>query len=193
MNARRLSAPVCVRRAHRRAALLLEAMLALALLVAASSLLVSIIRDATGRLDHALGMSEAADLAEGAIAQIEGGLATPETLTGPAQAWDPEAVLASDDAALAPIDSDDLPLMGGAPALDTAWRLEIETQPTPFDGLTLVSVTATRDGRPRDTFTFHQLVRLEAAPDDKVGDEDELVETIRRSEEETARREESSP
>ena len=85
----------------------------------------------------------------------------------------------------APVSSDDLPV--GAPdPLDPAWRLEIETQPTAFDGLTLVSVTATHEDRAGASYTFHQLVRLSDPPEDEVGDEDELVELIERTEEEAA-------
>lgn len=186
MNARRLS--ILARSARvplplRRAALLLEAMLALALLVTASSLLVSIIRDAGSRLDRAIGVGEAADLARGAIAQIEAGLATPETLNGAAALWDPEALLS--DAASPPMDSDEIPLASAA--RDPLWRLEIETEPSPFEALTLVSVTAQRDDRPRDRFTFHQLVDLGDPPADEVGGEDELVELIERAAEDASR------
>ncbi len=181
--------PTAVRRralARRRAALLLEAMLALALLATASALLAGVVRDSSARLDRSLDRAAAADLARAAIARIEGGLATPETLNGPAPAWDPAVLLTPDNAAMGAPDSDDIPITD-APLTDPDWRLAIETQPSPYDGLTLVSITASRTTTAGVSFTFHQLVRLEAPAHDEVGDTDELAELIEREQEAAAR------
>lgn len=86
---------------------------------------------------------EAADIARCAMARIEAGLATPDTLNGPVK-WGDE----TDASELSP----------GA-----AWALEVATEPSQFEGLTKVSVRAYKQGA-GDTelasFTLHQLVRL---------------------------------
>lgn len=163
-------------RRHLRGALLLEVMLALALLVTASSLVVGVIRDSSDRIERAIDMGVAADLAHTAIAQIETNLATPETLTGPTPNW----TLADEfDAATGPArSSDDIAIESSSP-VNSEWAYQIETQTTPFDGLTLISVSVLRDEAARATYTLHQLTRLEAPNDDEIGDEDEMEELIR--------------
>src|SRR5690606_31527456 len=106
---------------------------------------------------------QAADLAATAMARIEARLVAPESLTGPAERWDEEQRQSLEDA------------MGGAAPLEpltldefgagvSGWELAVETEPAPFDGLTLVAVTATfrdpvRVGAPGASYTLRQLVR----------------------------------
>ncbi len=177
--------------AGRRAGLLLEALLALALLATSSALLTGVVRDSSARLARAGDEATAADLARSAIARVEGGLATPETLSGPAPAWDPAALLAP-GAEGAAVSSDDIAIEGSAPT-ETEWVLSIETQPTPYDGLTLVSVTATREAAGGRGYTIHQLVRLEPPPEDEIGDDDELAVLIEREQAEAERAREEQP
>lgn len=146
---------------HRRGVILLEILLALALFVMVSLMLLSVINQTLDGLGRSRDRLIAADRAESALAMIESGLARPETLNGPVTPWQPEA-----DDSMTGIDPDDVP-----PPADAApaWALEIKTEPSEFDGLTLVSVRAYRvdetgseyDGSP--SATLRRLVRLSAA------------------------------
>jgi hypothetical protein len=93
---------------------------------------------------------QAADVARTAMARIEAGLATPETLNGPLKSWEE-----------------------GAPS--GSWSLEVQTEPSQFEGLTKVSVRAFKQaaaGSDQElaSYTLHQLVRL-TEKDDNPGAE----------------------
>lgn len=141
----------------RRGQLLLELLLSVAIFVAAAITISSIVRRAQDSLRQTRDQHVAADLAQSALARIESGLATPESLNGPVPDWpsdDPDA----------PTGFDDAPPTG-------AWRIEIATEASAFPGLTRVSVTARRDDPtlPPASFTMHQLVRLGQNAVDTVG------------------------
>jgi len=124
----------------RRAALLLEVLLALALFVMTALAILSIVRDAVGRLESARERLEAADLARSAMAAIEAGLYRPAALNGPVPV---EGLFAEDDQ-----DSGAVPAsspIGEAGADRPSWTLEIDTQPSEFPGLSLVTVSVLRD------------------------------------------------
>ncbi len=147
---------------HRRGAILLEILLSLALFVMTASMLLSVIGQVVDGLGRSRDRLDAADLAESALAMIETGLARPETLNGPVEPWRPEQ-----DDSMTGIDPDDAPA-----SLDTqpSWALQIETEPSEHEGLTLVSVRAYRideteseiEGSP--SVTLSRLVRLSASP-----------------------------
>ncbi|HYE60483.1 MAG TPA: hypothetical protein VD997_00680 [Phycisphaerales bacterium] len=136
------------RRRWGRGAILLECVLALALFVAAGLTIMGMMDRAASSVADTRDYEIAVDVARSAMAQIEAGIASPETLNGPVPQWR--------DAMDATFD-DDLPDESG-------WNLEITTEPSQFDGLTKVSVRAFRqDPGSEDelvSYTLHQLVRL---------------------------------
>jgi len=116
----------------------------------------------------------ASDLARSAMAQIEGGIETPQTLNGPVRAWQEESAQGDElDRGTQGIAFDE------TPPDDNGWELEITTEPSEFDGLRLASVTARRVDPESDleivSFTLHQLVRLSDDVPDIVGEVDPLV------------------
>ncbi|MBL9032226.1 MAG: hypothetical protein JNM80_11040 [Phycisphaerae bacterium] len=152
------------RRPSARAALLFEVILALAIFVGAGLAILSSIDGALTAQSRARLAARAADLARTAIARIEAGIDTPQTLHGPVRhrSLDPDA----DDA---------------QPA-DDGWELDIDTTPSSFSGLTHVTVTAKRltpSGVEEAAFTLHQLVRLRAVESDSPGAEDEIARRAR--------------
>lgn len=145
----------------RRGTLLLEVMLALTLFVAAALMILAILGRSLDALSEARARQTACDLARSAMSRIEAGIASPESLNGPARLFDGPLNAPGDDA---PTESE--------------WELVVETEPSLFEGLTLVTVTARRaaeggapdGGEPegaadRSAYTLRQLVRLRAAAD----------------------------
>lgn len=129
----------------RRAALLLEVLLSLAIFVAAALAVGGAMRRAGAGLERVRERAQASDLAWSAIARLEAGLATPSSLNGEVKETGKHAV--------------------GTPG----WSLHIETEPTERTGLTLVEVSALRttpDGTELDTpvYTARQVVRLSRTP-----------------------------
>jgi len=118
----------------RRGALLLEVLLSLALFVMAGLTILTIVGDAIARLDDSRERLEAADLAHSAMAAIEAGLYDVNTLSGPV----PEGGLFNDD----DLDSGGIDM---SPELGDTWSLEIETDRSDFEGLSLVSISVLRE------------------------------------------------
>jgi Tfp pilus assembly protein PilV len=130
----------------RRGAILLEVLLALALLIAAGLTILGLVSQASASVERARDRALAIDLARSAMAEIEAGIANPETMSGPVEDQ------ASDDAT------------SGAPG-PGAWGLEVETEPSQFAGLSIVRVRAIRYASAgsdvEDTSaTLRQLVKL---------------------------------
>jgi len=127
---------------------LLECVLALALFVACGLAVMAMMDRAAASVAHTRDAEVAVDIARTAMAKIEAGIATPETLNGPVPAWRDENDATFDDS-----------LPTGA-----AWNLEVNTEPSQFAALTKVSVRAYRQlpGSEQElsSFTLHQLVRL---------------------------------
>lgn len=118
----------------RRGALLLEVLLSLSLFVMASIAILSVIGDALSRLEQTRERLEASDLAHSAMAALDSGLYEVSALNGPV----PEGGLFADD----DLDS------GGvsrAPEGGDIWALDIESEPSEFDGLSLVTVSVLRE------------------------------------------------
>lgn len=116
----------------RRGALLLEALVALAIFVAAGLAILSVMRQGSSDARAWRERMHALDLARSALSQIEAGIATSEQLNGPVPAWEDEEETtgaAFEDFAPAP----------------SGWRLEVRTEPGGVGGATLVTVRAYRD------------------------------------------------
>ncbi len=154
----------------RRGALLMEVMLALTLFVTAGMVILSLVGQSVATLRAARDKEHAVDLARSAMAKMEGGIETAEGLNGPVRPWRDDAAgeAAPDDGSAA-----------------TPWELRIRTEPSPFDGLTLVTVTASKSadvggGGAGVSYTMRQLVRLAAKGEDTVGRADDLSGAARR-------------
>jgi hypothetical protein len=152
-----------------RGALLLEALLALTVFVSAGLAILTMVERAVASLSMVRDLRHAADLARSALAQLEAGIAEAETLSGPVPPW-----------------MEDEEGFDDAPPTPTGWELIVATAPSPFDGLTLVTVTAVRSeetGASGDdgavSYTLRQLVRLAARAEEGAGDEGELLEAAR--------------
>lgn len=147
------------RGADRRGALLLECLLAAAVLAAFGIALWGIVGRAQDAAQRTRWEALAADLARSAMAKIESGASRPEALQGPAY----RNLESSDDRAgtRGPADSD-------------LWELDIQTEASEFEHLTHVAVRAFRrrgTGSKDESasYTLHQLVRLDRAPETAQG------------------------
>jgi hypothetical protein len=165
----------------RRGAILLEAILSVALFTMGALAILSQMSQGARALEATQRARQAADLAATAMARIEARLVAPEALTGPAERWDREQQESLEESlnAAAPLGFDDFG------AENSGWQLAVETEPAPFDGLTLVLVTATFQdpapaAAPGASYTLRQLVRLGVGPRDEVGAEGDLLEAQER-------------
>lgn len=172
------------RRACRaRGVLLLEVMLALAIFVMAGIAILVMVEGTTSSIARSRDSARAADLARSTMARLEAGIGTVRTLHGPVRSWS-EAADREDEFAVGFGDD----VRGN----QSPWEVEIETAPSQFEGLTSVSVHAfKRASRNSDqliaSYTLRQLVRLGAAADDEVGQEDSLLEQAQRGNREQQR------
>jgi len=159
------------RRGERRGSLLLEVMLALAIFVMAGTAILSLVGGTMEGMGRMKLSRQAADLARSAMAKIEAGIETPQTLNGPVRPWSAEGVQAE----------------GGTAdeAAATPWELQIETEPTQFRGLSKVTVKAVLheaggSDRAVASYTLRQLVRLSGKGEERVGEEDALASEAKR-------------
>jgi hypothetical protein len=157
---------------RRRGALLLEAGLAVALFAMAGLAILGMLRNAASGLAAERERLHAVDLATSALAMIEAGIETAESLDGEVPRW-------SDEQAAAGFED--------RPPAPSGWLLEIETDESVYDGLTVVTVRVLREGglgeAPRaPTYQLTQLLRLgrvqadDEAPVDDVLREIEAIE-----------------
>jgi Tfp pilus assembly protein PilV len=137
--------------ADRRGALLLECLLAAAVLAAFGIAILGIIGRSQDAAQRSRWEAIAADLARSAMAKIESGAARAESLQGPAY----RTLERSDD-------------RGGTQGQGDAslWELDIQTEVSEFEHLTHVAVRAYRkrgEGSKDEvvSYTMHQLVRLD--------------------------------
>jgi type II secretory pathway pseudopilin PulG len=136
------------------ASILLEVILAVAIFTAAALVVLRQVSFASDAVQRARDQERAADLARSAMAMIEAGLETPETLSGPMA---PARVAYG--------------LAAGSRTAPTAesyanWEMTVEVNPSPFEGLTKVRVTAVWGNgttAERARFSVAQLVRLSAS------------------------------
>lgn len=154
----------CVQRNTRPGALLLEMVIALAIVVAVGMALLSMLGDTQRSLSRSLLVSQASDLASSAIARLEAGFATIDELDGPVRTSEDGADPFSD-----------------APAAQSDWVLEIETDRSGVSGLTLIEVTARYVPDGTVVRTHRKLVRLASDLEDGTLEESELQELIDRA------------
>jgi type II secretory pathway pseudopilin PulG len=156
--------------------LLLEVMLALAIFVMAGTAILALVGRSVAGMERARLAQRAADLARSAMAKIEAGLETPQTLNGPVRAWEPEGEIRGGGVV------DSLPA-------DSGWELKIDTEPSQFAGLTRVTVRALKQsaGAERASYTLRQLVRLGGKGEDRAGGTDALAEEAKRGADEPSR------
>lgn len=128
----------------RRGLVLLEAALAIVIFVVAGGVILAMLSDGLAAQQRAREQQRLVDLARSAMALIEAGAATPETLNGPVKGW----------VGAAPGDAE--PGQG-------MWELGVQTQPWGSEGLVLVSVQAKRVGATGTGYTLRQLVRMSRA------------------------------
>lgn len=168
---------------NRRGGLLLEVMVALAIFIAAALTILGAVGDASESLESSRLKQRATDLARSAIAKIEAGIETAETLNGPVPEW-------RDEEASSAAFEDELPPPSG-------WELAVVTTPFGAGDLTMVEVTAVKrlegSGRTVASATLRQLVRLSAAVPDQVGAVDEVTREAARGAAEAERRERRRP
>jgi hypothetical protein len=122
---------------RRRGAVLLECVLALALFVACGLSVLALMDHAVDSVASTRDTEQAADLARTTMARVEAGIASPDTLNGPVLDENGEK--------------------------SGAWALEVQTEPSQFEGLAKVTVRAIKHGVGESelaSFTLHQLVRL---------------------------------
>ncbi|MBX3358758.1 MAG: hypothetical protein KF745_10040 [Phycisphaeraceae bacterium] len=138
----------------RTGALLLEVLLALAIMVPAGLAILALVGQSGDTLIAARERMIAADLANSAMAKIEAGVETIETLDGPVKPWEGEGAAGFAD----------------APPPDQEWELQIESEPSPFAGLVRVSVVAIKNtgGTARRLASCHRLVRLGRSGDGRA-------------------------
>ncbi len=147
-----------------RGALLLEVMLAIALFVSAGMVVLSMVGQSVGSLEASRDKQRAVDLARSAMAKLEAGIETAQVMNGPVPVWQDETESAGMDM--------------GAPA-ESGWELRIETEPSGFDGLTAVTVTAKKTAGGA-SYTLKQLVRMSSKGEDNVGGVDEVIKEAER-------------
>lgn len=176
----------------KRGAMLFEVMVALAILLMASMTLGGIVMQSVTAMDRARKTMQACDLARSTMAQIEAGVVDPMSVSGPATRWDVSMYLPSGESAGegttdgglgSPAPSDRA--VAGRPALGgPEWMVDVDTEPTEFDGLYMVTVTASLVSQQADgteaSYTLRQVVRLGSKPEDVAGEEDELMDAARR-------------
>ncbi len=164
-----------------RGGLLLEVLLALTIFIGAALSILASVGNASASLETSRLRQRAIDLARSAIARIEAGIETAQTLNGPVPEW-------RDEEAASEASVDELPAPSG-------WELSIVT--TPFDSgeLTMMEVTASRvterSGTILASATLRQLVRLSPAERDQVGETDDVSREAARGAAEAQRRERS--
>ncbi|MCB9844408.1 MAG: hypothetical protein H6811_00260 [Phycisphaeraceae bacterium] len=159
-------------RQGRVGAVLLELVLALGLFIIAGLSVTAAVGLAQDSYLRSRDELRAADLARSAMARLECGLASATTLTGPVAAWSDAADWLEGDALVGPEGADRIAFDESLPP-PTEWELEVLTEPSEFEGLTLVSVTARRvvEDEIIIEHTLHQLARLGEEDADIAGEQ----------------------
>lgn len=186
-------------RASARGGILLEVIVALAILLMSVMTVSGIVIDSLNSMIHTRQTMQACDLARSTMAQIEAGLVDPTAVNGPAVRWDSSRLLMPEDTGVdePPDLSEDEPapagmtgpmsnsVIGAEDDADGLWSLEVETEPTGTTGLWLVSVTARLSPVAAPdaflaSYTLRQVVRLSSEVEDVAGEEDDLMDAARR-------------
>lgn len=151
----------------RRGALLLELVISLAILVGAGLAVLSMLSQGVRSAKEASEHLKAIDLAMSALAQIEAGIAEPESLNGPVPEWKDEQ--ATTGAAF----DESIPEPSG-------WSLEIETSRAGHADLTIVTVRAVRDRPNGARFTASQFIRFDALDPSDENPENAVLRELER-------------
>lgn len=156
--------------------MLLEVVVAVAILLMASITITGAVNQGVRVMERSRLELRAADLARSAMAEIEAGIATPESLNGPVH----EAPMPASTGDSASGGSGVNAPGGDAPARETGWELEITVTPSPFAGLVKVGIRALKRqpgaGDVVDaSYTLQQLVRLSDRTEDQAGETGDLV------------------
>lgn len=171
---------------NRRAGLLLEAVVALAILVASGLVILSVMRDASTRVHRLQLDRKAIDLAASAAALIDSGASTPERLNGPVPDWSSGWLSGSAGQAGRSDFQDELPT-------PTGWRLRAVAAQGPNDSVRRIEITAEYtpdrtagasrlgDDAPAASATTTRLVRRESTDaETTVGELDDIeIEAMR--------------
>ena len=155
---------------RRRGAILLETLIALALFLGAAGFALGAMRTALGRMERSMLEGAAVDLAQSKLAELEAGISDLADLRDSGSALDRVGSVDIED--LAPT----------AVPYGERWELDVETEPTEFDGLSLVTITIREipdDPEQLDVFSVsvHQLMALRD-DDDAAYDEDDLLDGL---------------
>lgn len=156
----------------RRASIMLELMIALALFVMGALAIMGAIGDGARTLRRLRTEEAAHDLARSAVAALESGLARPETIQQ--MVHQPRGAAPYIAAEPDEGDADDNP--------DAAWRIEAQTEQAPIDGLALVKISVFEgEGSESTLATLRQYVRLLPGEEDQAGKQDDLSKAARQS------------
>lgn len=173
MHVRALRGLIDAQPAARRGAMLLEVLIALAVFVGAGLAIISVLEQSIGAMGRMRDAKQAADLASSALARLEAGIDTPETLDGEVPAWED---LSDGSTLVAP---------GGG-----RWEIDVRTDSSQFPGVIRVTVEAIKytntegSDTVRASWKISQLIRGEAAPPEG----NEQVDEIQRAQLEAAGR-----
>lgn len=154
----------------RRGALLLEVLLALSVFVGAGLAVISILEQSTGAMIRQREQRQACDLAASAMARLEAGIDTPETLDGPVPEWDGL--------------SDGSVITAGGTG---SWEIDVKTEPSSIAGLVRVTVAASKlsasssTGGVRAKYELTQLIRTPLLPSETAAPADVIGDIQRRS------------
>ncbi len=162
--------------AMNRGAVLLEVVVAVAILLMAAITITGAVNQGVRVMERSRLELHAADLARSAIAEIEAGIATPETLNGPVREEAPPAPNAGEEDGGKGVNAPG----GDAPPRPTGWDLEVGVTPSPFAGLSKVSVRAVKrriggGDEVEASYALTQLVRLSARTEDRAGQAGDLT------------------
>ena len=155
---------VVARTAREHGAVLLEVVLALTIFIGSALAILGAMGNAADAMEASRLQQRAVDLARSAMAKIEAGIESAETLNGPVPLWrDEEAGTGEFE--------DDVPAPSG-------WELEVRTEPFATGELTLVEIIATKKTASGEKTlveaSLRQLVRLSPPVSDTVGEEDAI-------------------
>lgn len=159
-------------KARNGGALLLEVLIALAVFVGAGLAIISVLEQSLSAMSRMRDARQASDLAASAMARLEAGIDTPETLDGEVPAWEDQ----SDGSTLV------------APA-GGRWEIDVRTDTSQFPGVIRVTVEAIKyssdegSDAVRASWKLSQLIRGEAAPTENAA-----VDEIQRAQLEAAER-----
>jgi type II secretory pathway pseudopilin PulG len=127
----------------RRGAILLEAIISVAIFVAAAITLIGILSQSSAVASRARDEQIASDLCRSALVELALGVRTPESLIGPVRPPDEDTGIFED-----------------AKPADPVWELAISTEPSQFPGLIRVAVEAVKVGPRGDRRTIATLRQL---------------------------------